>query len=289
MAKYRKIDPRIWNDRKFRELSDDGQLAFLFVLTHPHMTMLGAMRASISGLAEEKGWTVERMRKALGEAFQKALLKVDSEASFLWAANFLRYNKPESPNVVKSWESALNLLPECELKDQLIQQVKGFAEGLGKGFQEALPEAFAKAMPNQEQEQEQEQEQKNTSCAEPSDDGPRTDESEDPSGPVLMQFPCKGNPNQWPLHQSKLREYEETFPDIDIIAECRKARQWCVDNPRKRKTTGGMTRFLSSWITSANNKGTAALRDGPEQSDGRKFCEPRNPTKEDLQVAEGVA
>ena len=41
--KYRKISPCIWNDAKVRELSDKGKLAPLFLLTHPHMTPLGAI------------------------------------------------------------------------------------------------------------------------------------------------------------------------------------------------------------------------------------------------------
>ena len=53
MGRYRKIDPRIWNDEAFRALSDRGKLVFLFILTHPHMTSLGAMRASTLGLAAE--------------------------------------------------------------------------------------------------------------------------------------------------------------------------------------------------------------------------------------------
>jgi hypothetical protein len=56
MARYRKIDPRIWNDQKFRELSDDAKIVFFLLLTHPHMTALGAMRATVAGLAAELGW-----------------------------------------------------------------------------------------------------------------------------------------------------------------------------------------------------------------------------------------
>lgn len=48
MARYRKIDSRIWNDAKFRELSDNGKLVFLMLLTHPSMTSLGAMRATVT-------------------------------------------------------------------------------------------------------------------------------------------------------------------------------------------------------------------------------------------------
>jgi len=158
MARYRKIDPRIWNDAKFRTLSDNGKLAFLFLLTHPHMTPLGAMRATMDGLAAELGWTVKAFQKAFAEAFRKAMVKHDPDACFIGLPNFLKYNSPESPNVVKSWAASLDLIPECNLKVELLQEVKGFAEALSKAFGEALPEGFRKALLNQEQEQEQEQE-----------------------------------------------------------------------------------------------------------------------------------
>jgi hypothetical protein len=157
MAKYRKVDPRIWNDLKFRSLSDDGKLAFLFLLTHPQMTAIGAMRGTIPGLAAELGWSAAKSEKAFGEAFLKGMAKHDPNASFLWLPNFLKYNRPESPNVVKAWVSALDLLPECAMFFQLLSHIKDYAEAFGEAFGEALPEAFGKTMPYQEQEQEQEQ------------------------------------------------------------------------------------------------------------------------------------
>ena len=74
MGRYRKIDPRIWNDEKFRSLSDRGKLAFFFVLTHPHMTPIGAMRASIPGMAAEIGWPEKAFREAFREALSKGML-----------------------------------------------------------------------------------------------------------------------------------------------------------------------------------------------------------------------
>ena len=73
MAKYRKVDPRIWNDAKFRDLSDNGKLVFFFLLTHPNMTSLGAMRHTIPGLAAELGWDVEVFGKAFQEPFERVL------------------------------------------------------------------------------------------------------------------------------------------------------------------------------------------------------------------------
>ncbi|RTL48875.1 MAG: hypothetical protein EKK46_15120 [Rhodocyclaceae bacterium] len=165
MARYRKIDPRIWNDEKFRAMSDNGKLAFLFLLTHPHMTALGAMRATIAGLAEELGWGTEAFREAFAEALLKGMAEHDPKACLIALPNFIRYNSPESPNVVKAWVGALDLLPECMLKNRTITRAKAFAEALPEAFAKALPEAFAKGMPYQEQEQEQEQEKTTTSPA----------------------------------------------------------------------------------------------------------------------------
>ena len=145
--KYRKVDPRIWNDAKFRGLSDDGQLAFFLLLTHPHTTAVGALRSSIPGLAAEKGWDEKRFRKAFAEAFGKGMVKADERASLIWLPNFLKYNKPENPNVCKAWVAGLADLPECPLFFQLLQGVKAFIKGLPEAFQEAFAEAFGKGMP----------------------------------------------------------------------------------------------------------------------------------------------
>lgn len=155
-VRYRKVDPRIWNDAKFRKLSDRSKLLFFMLLTHPNMTALGAMRATVAGLAEELGWEVEDFREAFHEVLAEGMAKHDPRACLLALPNFLRYNPPESPNVVKAWVSAIDLLPECELKTLVIQRAEAFAKGMSEAFFKALPEAFAKGMPYQEQELEQE-------------------------------------------------------------------------------------------------------------------------------------
>lgn len=162
MAKYRKIDVRIWNDLNFNSLSDKAKLVFFFLLTHPNLTPLGAMRCSLVGMADELNWTEKAFREAFREASEKAMVKHSERHKLVWLPHFLRYNKPESPNVVVSWSKWLDELPECPLKHQVLCHSCEYCESLPKAFREALPkafrEAFAKGMPNQEQEQEQEQE-----------------------------------------------------------------------------------------------------------------------------------
>ena len=79
-----------------------------------------------------------------------------------------------------------------------------------------------------------------------------------------MAFPVRDRAvKEWALRADKLGEYQETYPEMDVLAECRKALQWILDNPRRRKTPGGMTRFLGSWLAKANDSGRAASRSVP--------------------------
>lgn len=73
--------------------------------------------------------------------------------------------------------------------------------------------------------------------------------------PPILSFPVVGDKQvkEWHLTASKLAEYRESFPGVDPLAECRKARQWCIDHPTKRKTFGGMPGFLSRWLTKAQD------------------------------------
>ena len=157
--RYRKISVQIWGDEKVRRLSNDGKLAFIFVLTHPNMTGIGAMRGIISGLAKE----LKVSEKAFREAFKEGLLEACEEAALIVAPRFLDHNAPENPNVVRSWVKLADSIPECALQRKHFARVKAFLEGFGKAFAEpwlkGMPKGMPNGMPKQEQEQEQEQKQ----------------------------------------------------------------------------------------------------------------------------------
>lgn len=84
---------------------------------------------------------------------------------------------------------------------------------------------------------------------------------------VVLVYPCVGPVKEWGLTRAKVDEYRENFPGLDIRIQCRAALQWCIDNPTKRKTARGMTRFLANWLTRQQNqsRGAAApvTRSGP--------------------------
>lgn len=165
MARYRKIDVRIWNDRKFRELDDNAKLAFLLLLTHPDTNQLGFIRSRSVSLAFDLGWHSDVMSNAIQTLCQMGMLMVDERAGLMFLPNFLKYNPPNGVNGAKSWAGLLDLVPECDLRDQALIRLKhlidrlpeGSREGIPKDIMDAIQDAIRNGNPQPSRIQEQEQ------------------------------------------------------------------------------------------------------------------------------------
>lgn len=68
-------------------------------------------------------------------------------------------------------------------------------------------------------------------------------------GEPMPVFPC--DRGDWTPTGEMLAEWQATFPGLDVMAQLRRARQWCVDNVDRRKTQRGMRRFIGSWLSNA--------------------------------------
>ncbi len=93
---------------------------------------------------------------------------------------------------------------------------------------------------------------KKSSCAEPK----TTIDTPSPDNPIKGDYPTAGKIKSWSLTQLRLNSYSELFPGLDVLQQLKIAKQWCVDNPKKQKTATGMPRFLTSWLSRANDRPT---------------------------------
>ena len=74
--------------------------------------------------------------------------------------------------------------------------------------------------------------------------------------PVLYSVPVIGDPANpsWNLTRGLSNELSTYYPGCDMEKEIRAAVAWILANPEKRKTAGGMRRFLTSWVNRAVNQ-----------------------------------
>src|SRR5437016_5770176 len=125
--RYRRVSGEFWLDSRVRALAhEDSRWEFLYVLTCPSMTSVGAMRATIAGLAAELGWSLKRFRRAMTPLVENGMLEVNEEAAFVGLPKFLKHNPPESPNVVRGWVKALGLVPDCPQKRALVARCRQY-------------------------------------------------------------------------------------------------------------------------------------------------------------------
>jgi hypothetical protein len=158
-ARYHKLDVRLWMDEKFRALSRNARYLFIFLLTCPEQTMLGAMRATVPGLACEAQMSEAEFRSAVKEIEERGMVKIDETAGLVWLPNWLRYHRPESPSVVKHWPTVLDLLPECRLKSEIVKKAKVFIGGLPANWRHS---AFISSSSSSSSSREKEKEKENT-------------------------------------------------------------------------------------------------------------------------------
>lgn len=165
MAKWRPIDVRLWNDRKFLALSDEGKLLWLYLLTCPEtLSIPGVIVAGEAAIAERLEWLPQRFRERFAEV-ERCLL-VHREGRLIWLPNALRYQPPSNPNAVKSWAKCWDDVPEGRLKMDVWQALKlackSWSGLFSKGFPQPLHDGSGNGSANgytQDQEQDQNQEQ----------------------------------------------------------------------------------------------------------------------------------
>lgn len=237
-SRYRKVEVRTWGDEKFRRLSPMpacGQGLWLFLITGPHTGPIpGLFRAGRAAMAEELDWDLEAFDKAFREVFQQGMVKADFKARVMWVPNAIKHNRPESPNVVKSWAAEFDLIPECDLKREALEHLRASVHALGEAFGKAFDETFGKAslkaMPNQEQEQEQEQKEPYGSVGSADDQPGETA----PGKPGLPNCPV----------QDLVDLYHEVLPELPKVR---------LLNDGRRKAVGKLWRFV---LTSKKSDGT---------------------------------
>lgn len=104
-----------------------------------------------------------------------------------------------------------------------------------------------------------------------------------PAADVVLEFSTVGKVGAWQLTRAQLEEWATLYPGLDVERECRKAAAWIRANSGRRKTAGGMARFLVTWLNRAVDDDRRPLR----SSSGPALSAQRNsttPPKEDPNV-----
>ena len=135
--RYYEVSVRTWVSADFKALTQDGQLLWLFFLCGPTKTPLpGFYSVGMGACLDHLRWEPDRFKKAFKELQDREMLQFDDQNNVIYLPNWIKYNRPPSnPNVMKSWLSLLENIPDCDLKTGYVDDLVTMVRHLDKSIQ----------------------------------------------------------------------------------------------------------------------------------------------------------
>lgn len=65
------------------------------------------------------------------------------------------------------------------------------------------------------------------------------------------------------VSENDMAKWSQLYPNVDVLQQLRNMAGWCDANPTKRKTRGGIKRFIAAWLAREQDKGGKAPQNKP--------------------------
>lgn len=98
--------------------------------------------------------------------------------------------------------------------------------------------------------------------------------SPEPQAAAVLLMPLVDG-TEYGVSQKEIDEWQEAYPAVDVLQQLREMRAWCNANPKNRKTSSGVRRFITGWLSKEQNR--APRVDAPKKQE--KVAPPPDATK----------
>ena len=82
------------------------------------------------------------------------------------------------------------------------------------------------------------------------------------ASPPVVSIPLNDG-TEYPVSQEQCQEWAGVYPAVDVIQQLREMREWCINNPAKRKTPKGLRGFITRWLAKEQDRGGRKGAKGP--------------------------
>jgi len=139
---YSRVSPRFWTEAMRDGWSDDMKLLALYLLTCPHRRTEGLYLLPLGYVAEDLGWSGERVSASLAQLLVEGFAEYDTKARVVFLPHALKYQRPDNQNQITHAVKSVLDLPDTHLKNRLLAAAFEYAQAFAQALQQALPQAF---------------------------------------------------------------------------------------------------------------------------------------------------
>lgn len=112
VPRYFRFACHFWHDELVRQWPDQMKLFWAYLITNKHRTLEGFFVLPPQYIAADMMWSLGRVKKMLGKLEEAGCILFDPKTNLLLIRNALRYQQPESSNVLKGIISRVRSLPD---------------------------------------------------------------------------------------------------------------------------------------------------------------------------------
>jgi hypothetical protein len=167
--RYRKIEPQVWKDEKFRRLGPEEKLIALYCIT-AQSNRVGIFYFSFGMAVEDMKLPADTFPERFANVCKTLSWEWDEAARVLYIPTWWKYNHPDNPKDLKGNLKDLGELPQTPLLAKFCGNLRYLLPTYHETFQEGsrnVTDTSPERMPYQEQEQEQKQKQEQEQEQEP--------------------------------------------------------------------------------------------------------------------------
>jgi hypothetical protein len=77
----------------------------------------------------------------------------------------------------------------------------------------------------------------------------------------VVEFLTLSDGSDFAVTSEHVGEFERAYPVLDVRAELKAMRIWCMSNPGKRKTRNGILRFINNWLSKDRQEANGKQQD----------------------------
>jgi hypothetical protein len=271
------IKTTLLHSQKWRSLknNDRAKLLYLFFHITPNANSIGCYRIPIGYPAIDLLWGEQQVAEAIESLSKAYLIDWNPDEEIILIVDFVKHDPPTNEKHAMAMVQTAISLPDCIQKLRVINDLMATEQGvkvkalapefdrLSKAYPKPLapsPSPSPSPSPNPKPNP-----LPKSVCAEP---------PSAPATPAFILLPTtrfESAGEAVPITDADVEDYSNTYPAVDVPQEFRKIRRWLLDNKSKRKTSGGMRKFVNSWLAREQDKGGRhlGLNGGGSKADRR--------------------
>ena len=138
-AKYRKVDPRVWNDEKFRQLSPDDKLVALYCLTCDQTNRIGLFVFSVGKAAEDIGLAPDDFTGRFDRVCETLSWRWDRVSRTLYFPMWWKYNAPDNGKHMLGCLQDLHDIPRSPFLQAFCDNTQWFKPPVLAAFEKGMP------------------------------------------------------------------------------------------------------------------------------------------------------